>query len=108
MKIFDLANMPSYPYAERHKNIFFQKDEFKARIIDLKPGEAIPTCEMTSYVLFYVISGSATVRVNDETAELAAGQCLITEPATLSMTGENGVRIMGVQINSALINQKKK
>jgi quercetin dioxygenase-like cupin family protein len=98
MRVFDLATMPSHPYAERHKNIFFQQDEFKARIIDLKAGGEMPTCQMESYVLFYVISGSAMVRVNDETAELAAGQCLITEPATLSMTSENGVRMMGVQI----------
>ncbi len=53
---------------------------------------------MESYVMFYVISGSAQVTVNEETAELAAGQCLITEPATLSMTSEDGVRMMAVQI----------
>ena len=98
MKVFDLNQMPSYPYEERHKNVFFQQDEFKVRIIDLKPGASMPTCEMASYVLFYVISGSAKVTVNDEIADLAAGQCLITEPATLSMTSKNGVKIMGIQI----------
>lgn len=56
------------------------------------------SCDMESYVMFYVISGSAQVTVNEETAELAAGQCLITEPATLSMTSEDGVRMMAVQI----------
>lgn len=98
MKIIDVAIMPSHPYAERHKNVFFQQDEFKARIIDLKPGGAMPTCEMESYVLFYVLSGSAQVTVNDESADLAAGQCLVTEPATLAMTTEHGVRMLGVQI----------
>lgn len=58
----------------------------------------MPTCDIESYVLFYVISGSAQVTVNEETAELAAGQCIITEPATLAMITKNGVRILGVQI----------
>jgi len=98
MQLFDLKNMPSYPYAERQKNIFFQQDEFKARLIDLKPGGAMPSCEMESSVLFYVISGSAQVTVNNESAELVAGKCLISEPATLSMKSESGVRMMGIQI----------
>lgn len=98
MQIFDLKNMPSFPYAERHKNVFFQNDDFKARIIDLKPGQSMPTCEMESYVLFYVISGRAKVTVNDEAAELVAGHCLITEPATISMNTTGGVRMVGIQI----------
>jgi quercetin dioxygenase-like cupin family protein len=53
----------------------------------------MPTCEMASHVLFYVIQGEAGVQVNRESAILKEGQCLITEPATLSMKTENGVRI---------------
>jgi len=99
MHIFDLKNMPSHPYAERQKNVFFQQEEFKARIIDLKPGGEMPTCKMESYVMFYVISGIAQVMVNQESVELSEGHCLITEPATLAMKTQNGVRMMGIQIS---------
>lgn len=98
MQIFDLKNMPSLPYAERQKNVFFQRDEFKTRIIDLKAGEVIPPCQMESYVLFYVISGSAQVTVNHDSAELSEGRCLIAEPSTLSMQSPTGVRMLGIQI----------
>lgn len=100
MQIFDLQNMPSYPYAERQKNVFFQGEAFKTRIITLKSGEAIPTCQMDAWVLFYVISGSVQVTINQEVGMLSEGQCLITEPATVAMKSENGVRIMGLQIST--------
>ena len=53
---------------------------------------------MKSYVIFYVVSGSAEVSVNGEINNLEEGQCLITEPATLSMETTDGVKIMGIQI----------
>jgi mannose-6-phosphate isomerase-like protein (cupin superfamily) len=45
-----------------------------------------------------VLGGEARVTVNSETVEIKEKQCLITEPATLSMITENGVRLMGIQI----------
>ena len=101
MQVFNLKKMTSASNADRQKNIFFQRDEFKTRIIDLKPREEMPTCQMESYVLFYVIAGSAQVAVDHNITELTEGQCLITEPATLAMKSENGVRIMGVQIKKS-------
>jgi quercetin dioxygenase-like cupin family protein len=98
MNVFDLKKMPSYPHSQRGKNVFYQQDAFKARVIDLEAGGEMPTCQMESYVLFYVISGNAQVTVNHEIAELSEGHCLITEPATLSMKTKNGVRMMGIQI----------
>jgi len=71
-------------------------------MIELPPGGEMPACEMESYVLFYVIKGKAEVSVNAETTDLETGQCLITEPATLSMKTDNGVKIMGVQIDRIL------
>jgi len=55
---------------------------------------------MRKTILFavYVISGSALVTVNKEKRPLNAGECMITEPALLSMETEGGVRIMGIQI----------
>ena len=38
------------------------------------------------------------VTVNAETEAIKEKQCLITEPATISMRTETGVRLMGIQI----------
>lgn len=53
---------------------------------------------MASYVIFYVIEGTAEVRVNQEKITFKEGQCLITEPAALSMKTKSGVKIMGIQV----------
>lgn len=98
MQVFDLKTIISHLYEERDKNVFYKVKEFKARIIELPPGGEIPTCEMASYIIFYVIEGAAEVKVNQEKAIIKEGQCLITEPATLSMKTEKGVKIMGIQV----------
>ena len=55
MQVFNLKEMTSYPYEERDRNVFYKAEEFKARIIELPPGGEMPTCDMASYVIFYVI-----------------------------------------------------
>ncbi len=100
MKVYDLKSESSHPYGERDKNVFYKAEQFKARIVELPSGGEMPTCEMNSHVVFYVISGAAEVSVNGESAILEEGQCLITEPATLSMKTEDGVRMMGIQIET--------
>ena len=97
-RVFDIKTMVSYPYEERDKNVFYKTKEFKTRIIELPPGGEMPTCEMVSYVIFFVVTGVAEVRVNQEIVIIEEGQCLIAEPATLSMKTENGVKIMATQI----------
>lgn len=98
MQLFNLKTMKSHPYEERDKNVFYKAKEFKVRIIELPPGGEMPTCEMLSYVIFYVIKGTAEAKVNQEKIILKEGQCLITEPATLSMKIQDGVKIMSIQI----------
>ena len=98
MQVFDCGTMTSYPYEERDKNVFYRSKKFKARIIELTSGGKMPSCEMTSYVIFYVITGTAEVKVNHEKAAIKEGQCLIAEPGTLSMETKNGVKIIGIQI----------
>jgi len=98
MEIFNLGEMAAFPYEQRDKNVFYQTEGFKTRIIELSPGGKMPTCEMASYVIFYVLDGEVRVTVDSETVELAERQCLITEPATISMITEKGVRLMGIQI----------
>lgn len=101
-KVFDLAEMVAFPYAQREKNVFYKAQEFKTRIIELPPGGQMPVCEMASHVIFFVLDGEATVTVNSETISLKEKLCLITEPATLSMKTVGGVRILGVQITKDL------
>ena len=98
IQVFDLKAMKAYPYEERDRNVFYKTREFKARIIELPAGGEMPTCEMASYVIFYVIEGAAEVRVNQEIINIKEGQCLITEPATLSIRTNDGVKIMGIQV----------
>lgn len=99
MQVFDIATMASYPYEERGKNVFYKSKEFKARIIELPSGGKMPSCEMASYVVFYVITGTAEVNVNHEKAAIKEGQCLIAEPAVLSMETKDGVKVLGIQID---------
>lgn len=98
MKVFDLNEMKAFPYEQRDKNVFYQAQEFKTRIVELPPDGEMPACEMASHVIFCVLDGEVRVTVNSETVELKEKQCLITEPATLSMVTENGARILGVQV----------
>ncbi|MDD5039408.1 MAG: hypothetical protein PHN78_08875 [Dehalococcoidales bacterium] len=100
MNMFDLDKMSAFPYEQRANNVFYQTNEFKTRIIELPPGGQMPDCEMASHVIFYVLNGSAKITVNSETTDLKEKQCLISEPATISMKTESGVKLMGIQITS--------
>ena len=101
VQVFDLKEMVSYPYEKRGKNVFYKTKEFKTRIIELPPGGEMPTCEMASHVIFYVVEGAAEVKVNEEKVDIKEGRCLITEPATFSMRTKNGVKIMGIQVEKS-------
>lgn len=98
MKIIDLSQLESFPYSQGDKNVFYEAEEFKARIINLSAGENIPKCEMVSYVIFIVLEGEAEVTVNGQKSTISKGNCLISEPATLSLKTEEGVRVLGLQI----------
>ncbi len=98
MNVFDMMNLDALPYEKRGMNVFFEADEFKTRIIELKAGEAMPDCQMNSYVLFYIVQGEVQITKSGETVTLKEHQVFITEPALLSMDSVSGSRIMGVQI----------
>jgi len=98
MQIFNLDSVKTYPYEERDKNVFFKADEFKTRIIKLSPGESIPECEMSSYVIFIVLEGEADITVNKDKANLVKNQCLITKPSLISMQSRNGAKMIGIQV----------
>jgi quercetin dioxygenase-like cupin family protein len=90
--------METFPYEKREQNVFYAENEFKARIIELEAGGRLPECQMPSYVMFSVLKGEATVTVDSEEAILREGNCLITEPAVLSLRSDKGVKILGMQI----------
>jgi len=98
MKVFDLTEMKIFPYEDREKNVFYQAEGFKTRIIELPAGGKMPLCKMSEHVIFVVLDGEVTVEVNSEKMRLREKHCLVTEPADLSMQTQKGVRILGIQI----------
>lgn len=101
MKVFDLTEMKIFPYEDREKNVFYQAEGFKTRIIELPAGGKMPLCRMSEHVIFVVLDGKVTVTGNSTKMDLKEKNCLITEPADLSMHTKKGVRILGIQIETA-------
>jgi mannose-6-phosphate isomerase-like protein (cupin superfamily) len=98
MKKFDIAGMQAYGHEQRDLNVFFEAHGFKMRVINLASGERMPECNMASNVIFVGIEGEAEVVIGMESTPISKGQCLVTEPATVSMRTKEGVRILGIQI----------
>lgn len=95
MQVFDLKEMES----EKRATVFYEVDEFNSRLITLPSDGKIPPCDMDSYVLFYVVSGKVKVTVDGKEETLEEQECLITEPAKLSMKTEEGAKVLGLQIS---------
>jgi quercetin dioxygenase-like cupin family protein len=98
MEKFDLAKIKAAGYEQREKNILYEKPEFKMRIIDLEPGSEIPSCVMSSYVVFICLEGKAEILVNGNKVELFSGQLMVSEPAAFSMRAGSGARLLGIQV----------
>ena len=98
MKKFDFVCMEAHEYEQREKNVFFEAHGFKMRVINLAPGERMPECNMASNVIYVGVEGEAEVIIGMESMTISKGQCLVTEPATVSMRTEEAVRILGIQI----------
>lgn len=99
MRIFNTKTLQAFPFSERHKNVFFQVDEFKMRIIELNKDQQLPDCLMSSYVIFSLVSGEVEVMVNNEKSVLKEGEILVSEPAKFSMKAIRASRLLGIQIN---------
>ena len=98
MEKFDLAKIKAAGYEQREKNVFYEKPEFKMRIVSLEPGSEIPSCVMSSYVVFVCLEGEAEVLVNGNKVHLAAGELIASEPATFSLRSVSGARLLGIQV----------
>lgn len=66
----------------------------------MEAGGEIPSCQMDTFVMFYVVKGQVVLRKNNESSILKENQVLITEPALLSMESKSGAKLMGVQIKT--------
>jgi mannose-6-phosphate isomerase-like protein (cupin superfamily) len=98
--VFDLKTLTVFPYEEREKNVFFNGDGFKTRIITLPAGGVMPDCQMKTAVIFYVVAGEVDVEVDGEKHRLEEGHCLVGGPGRFSMKTAGGVRLLGVQIQN--------
>lgn len=93
MEVCDLKEMED-------KKLIYERDELKARHIQLSDGEDIPPCDMSSYVIFTVLEGEVEITVDDDTARLKEGECLFSEPGIYSMKTERGAKILGIQVST--------
>lgn len=99
MKKYNTKTLHAFPFSERNKNVFFQVEEFKMRIIELDSGQQLPDCQMESYVVFSLVSGEVEAIVDNEKTLLKEGDVLVSEPATFSMKALKASRLVGIQIN---------
>ncbi len=98
MKVLDFNKIEGFPYEEREKNILYNSEVFKIRVINLPGNGTMPECEMTSHVVFYVIEGNVEITVNGKVSYLSENQSLVSEPAIFSMKTQYGAKLMGIQI----------
>lgn len=91
MKICDIKKM-------KGKKLVYERNEFKARHIQLLEGDRIPPCDMSSYVIFNVLEGEVEVTVDEDKVVLEEGECLFSEPDVYSMNTDKGAEILGIQI----------
>jgi quercetin dioxygenase-like cupin family protein len=98
MEIFDLNDINIHPFEERDKNVLFQSETFKVRLIQLEAGEEIPPCTMATNVLFCVLQGKGVITVNDNSNQVKPHSLIITTPATISMKSNERMGLLGIQI----------
>lgn len=98
MPVYDLETMQAEGYEKRDRNVFFEHEKFKTRVIELGAGEGMPDCQMESFVIFVVLEGSLVVYKNNEPTTLKRHHVFITEPALVSMQSETGAKLVGIQI----------
>ena len=98
MEIFDLNNILVHPFEERDRNVLFQNETFKVRLIRVDPGGEIPPCTMATNVLFCVLQGEGIITVNGKTNQVKSHSLIITNPATISMRSKDGMKLLGIQI----------
>ena len=100
MEIFDLNDSNVYPFEEKDKNVLFQSEAFKIRLIQVEAGEEIPPCAMAMNVIFCILQGKGLITVNDQSNQVKPHSLIITNPATISMRSKDGMKVLGIQITT--------
>jgi len=100
MEIFDLNEINVYSFEERDKNVLFQSNMFKVRLIQLDAGGEIPPCKMATNVIFCVLQGKGLITINEQSNQVKPHSLIVAPPATISMKSEQGMKLLGVQINA--------
>ncbi|MBS3742452.1 MAG: hypothetical protein KGY75_08180 [Candidatus Cloacimonetes bacterium] len=95
--LFDLNKIET---GEEKTSVLVEKDEYKTRIIELSQGESIPDCKMNMHVLFIVLKGEVVISLDGVEHKVSQGQALITENTTVNMKTDQGVKILGIQIQN--------
>lgn len=95
--ILNISENSGMPYEKRNKNVLYQADEFKIRIIDLPENGSVPPCEMVTYVVFTVMQGEVIIMGDGVPHHLSKKQSLVSEPALFSMKSSIGAKLMGIQ-----------
>lgn len=98
VKFFDFNKLSGLSYEERHKNVLYETDEFKIRIVDLPENESLPECDMATHVILVVLQGHVDVTIYGVVHHLSEKQSLVSEPALFSMHSQKGAKLMGIQI----------
>ena len=98
IKVFDLNDIHVHPFEERERNVIFQSETFKVRLIQLEAGGEIPPCNMAMNVLFCILQGEGVIVVNEVSNQVKPHSLVITPPATIAMKSEKGMRVLGIQI----------
>ncbi|MGE3063541.1 MAG: cupin domain-containing protein [bacterium] len=96
MKVINLKELKAFPYSQREKNVLFEDNKCKLRIIELKAGESIPECIMNGTVIFHVFSGSGELSVNGESVKIRKGDVSIGFKGSFSMKTSRGMKLTGV------------
>lgn len=105
MRIFDTVMKEPKPDTGKRTVVLHQASNFKIRVIELSAGGNIPPCEMAYSVIFYVLSGSADITVDGDTASVEEGQGIVSVPATISMASKSGTRLLGIQIHKSKVEE---
>jgi len=100
LEIFDLNDIFVHPLEERDRNVLFQNETFKVRLIRLEAGGEIPPCRMATDVIFCVLQGKGIITVNDQSNQVKPHSLVIAPPATISMKSDKGMRLLGIQITT--------
>lgn len=98
MEILDFTKITGFPYEERHKNVLYNNNDFKIRIIDLPEKGSLPKCTMETHIVFVVMQGQVDITVNGKVNSLNEKQSLASEPTEFSMKADKGAKLMGIQI----------